>query len=323
MDANSPDNSYRGFAPGKLLLFGEHAVVYGAQALGFPVSRGITATLKPGLGSLRITLADGLETPETDHAVAPAELVRQALGDQASNVDVHLHLAVPPMCGFGTSAALAVALLRAQEHWHLSVRQQPPTPRSPKELWKAALLVEHTAHATPSGVDPAVVVWNQPIIFQRNTDGTTTIEPISVTQPLYVLVGWCGHHYGARVSVTGLSVLRETHPLLIESAMMTLNKAAYTGAHALRTGDLPSVGLAANLAHGVLSGLGLVSTAVESAVRTARSLGALGAKMSGAGGAGGAWLAIFRSAEEATAAAEHMRHQYPNSLWIETLYTPK
>lgn len=291
-----------GFAPGKLLLFGEHAVVYGAPAVGVPLEKGVKAFLREGQGRVEAQLGPGLTLPSSARAAAPKELVGRALGELSERVDAHLELDVPPMCGYGSSAAVAVAVLRAKADF---LRRKPPGRRA---LWSSALDVERAAHATPSGVDPAVVVWHQPIIFARDNDKISVRKQV-FGKPVYMVAGWCGAHGGTRVTVTGLATLRKSRPKLITAAMDTLAEASRAGSNALRRGEHDALGPALDLAHGVLGGLGLVGDAVEGAVRAARAAGALGAKMSGAGGAGGAWLALFRSAQKAKAACNGLQNQ--------------
>lgn len=288
------------FAPGKLLLFGEHAVVYGAPAVGIPLSRGVHAELRPGRGRVTAELAAGLELPDSSGGAGPEDLVQRALGPLAATTDVHLRLEVPPMCGYGSSAAVAVALLKAK-----SELQGTEVP-GPRVLWREALEVEQAAHAKPSGVDPAVVVWGEPIVFRRFGE-EAEIQPQRFARPVYLVAGWCGAHGGTRVSVTGLATLRAERPRLVQAAMDTLAEASKTGSKALAEGDHRALGPALDLAHGVLSGFGLVGASVEAAVRAARRAGALGAKMSGAGGAGGAWLAMFDSENSAVSGLQALR----------------
>src|SRR5437762_360625 len=101
-------------APGKLILFGEHAVAYAQPALGMALGRGVRVELRQGSGQIRTQLSDGLRSPDSDAAVRPDALVRAALGDRAAKLDVDIAIDVPPVAGLGTSAAIAVGLLRAR-----------------------------------------------------------------------------------------------------------------------------------------------------------------------------------------------------------------
>ena len=294
------DSPAWGEAPGKLLLLGEHAVVYGAPAIGFPLSRGVKASLAAGRGRVVASLGEGLQEPSRGGA-APDELVHRALGPLAADLDVHLRLDIPPMCGYGSSAAVAVALLRARTAW---IGGRRP---SKIRLWEEALRVEQAAHATPSGVDPAIVVWDRPLVFERAGSERPRVRKQTFATPVHLIAGWCGEHGGTRATVTGLARLRGRQPKLMSAALAALDESARSGSRALRTGQLAEFGSALDLAHGVLGGLGLVDDAVDRVVRRARTLGALGAKMSGAGGQGGAWLATFATRAKAGKAAHILR----------------
>jgi mevalonate kinase len=268
-------------APGKVILFGEHAVVYGEPAVGMPLSRGARVRITPGTGRVSIVTAPSIRVTPSKRAASPKDLVARALGDAAPMSDVTIELGFPPMAGFGSSAAIAIALLRArQRRW------------SNRSLLEAAIEIERVAHAKPSGVDPAICLWGGPIVY-RNTDRGRQIRRLERPRArAWLVVASAGAHGGTMKTVTRLAELRRSEPRLIRSAMAALGETSRVGARSLETGDLTAAGYAMDLAHGVLSGLGLVSLEVDTAVRLARRSGALGAKMSGAGGAGGALIAL-------------------------------
>ncbi len=299
-------------APGKVLLLGEHAVVYGEPALGFPLSRRARVTLAPGEGRLEVTLAPGLAVEPSAAAASPESLVARALGPLRPAVDVVLELGFPPMSGFGSSAALGVALREAAHALAGTAR-----PRSLAARLEEVLEVERVAHARPSGVDPAIVLAGGPVLFQRRR-GPPRVRRLRLAAPVALVVGAAGRHGGTIRTVSRVAALRDTSPRLVGAAMRALGEASRRGAAALAAGDLEPLGHALDLAHGVLSGLGLVSEQVEAAVRRARAGGALGAKMTGAGGAGGAFVALFPDAEAATRAARALAASGLEA-WVERL----
>jgi mevalonate kinase len=277
-----------GHAPGKIILFGEHAVVYGEPAIGLPLSRGASVKLTPGTGKIRIRTPPEFSVKASKRAATPKELVERALGDAARLSDVEIDLGFPPMSGLGSSAAIAIALLRAKRRkW------------SNRELLEAAIEVERVAHARPSGVDPAICLWEVPIIF-RNTERGRQIHKLPRSKKaVWLVIGTAGAHGGTATTVSRLADVRTESPRLMRAAMATLGETARAGARGLSDHDLRIAAHAMDVAHGVLSGLGIVSDQVDDAVRAARNAGALGAKMSGAGGAGGAFVALAANEAEA------------------------
>lgn len=288
-----------GYAPGKLIVLGEHAVVYGEPALGLPLSKGAKATLTPGTGQVSLRLAKGLQAPKAMNAASPTDLVARTLQDRHSQFDVQLELQFPPMSGMGSSAALVVAVLRALEDF------DGRRPSSPRRLFDRTLDAERAAHAKPSGVDPAICLYNGLIRYVRSNDGAPKIRRLTVKSPVHLVVASAGAHGGTRTTVSRLAELRTSDKNLVETAMRTLGQASIAGQQALKTGDGSRLGRALDMAHGVLAGFGLVAASVHEGVHRLRDEGALGAKMSGAGGQGGAFFGAFdtpRAAGRATRA---------------------
>jgi len=287
-------------APGKVILLGEHAVVYGAVAVGFPLGHAIRVNVEPGHGQIRLEADEGVEVPLSGRAASPRELVSRALGKWLPRVDVRIRFGFPPMSGLGSSAALAVALLRARQQ--LEHAERVPFDTS----LKAALAVEKVAHSKPSGLDPAICLAGATIRFQRE-GSTTNVQRLHPGRTFHFVVGAVGAHGGTRTGVGRVADLKKQSPALVGAALETLSEASKLGARAITRGENQPLGVAMNLAHGVLAGLGLVSTGVASAIQTARQAGALGAKMSGAGGDGGAFLALYPARKAAEAARDELR----------------
>lgn len=289
----------KGAAPGKIILFGEHAVVYGEPAIAAPLSKKVVVTARPGTGKLDVRLPRGTKLPAEHRAAGPAALLERALGD-LSVLDVRVDLGVAPMAGFGSSAALAVAALIARGV------------KGNRRLLDRALAVEAVAHGRPSGIDPATAIWAQPIRFERRGDDIRVRK--LAFEPFHLVIGTAGVHGGTAPVVAQIGELREAAPKLIGSAMSTLGEAARAGATGLKKGDAVLVGRAMRIANGVLDALGLVGDPVKDALAHLHAAGAEGAKMSGAGGTGGAFVAIFGSAATARrgvrALAKHGIHAW-------------
>ena len=135
------------------------------------------------------------------------------MAERARLSDVEIDLGFPPMSGLGSSAAIAIALLRAKRRkW------------SNRELLEAAIDVERVAHARPSGVDPAICLWEVPIIF-RNTDRGRQIHKLpKPRRPVWLVIGTAGAHGGTAQTVSRLADVRKESPRLMRAAMATLSR---------------------------------------------------------------------------------------------------
>ena len=159
-----------GEAPGKVILVGEHAVVYGRPAIAVPVwetkaTAAITRRAKGG--GCRISLLDTgqemwlAEADEREPLALVTRLALQELG-YGSNPDWEIEVSsqIPIASGMGSSAAISAALVRA------IYRQagQEPAPAAVSRLVYAG---EELFHGTPSGIDNSVVAYGRPVWFMR------------------------------------------------------------------------------------------------------------------------------------------------------------
>jgi mevalonate kinase len=298
-----------GSAPAKIILFGEHAVVYGQPALGFALSRGVKIKIRKGEGRVNTRFSTDLHSAVENTHSSPIPMIRKALGDDFDELDVDLTFEVPLSAGLGSSAALAVALIRAQATLH---QEQ----LSPEDMLARALTVEDVAHGKSSGLDPAISLHGGLISYQRFEDHSA-VESINLLHSFHMVIGAYGNHGGTITRVRAVAELKAHAPEPIGAALETLGRSARWGIESLRTGQWEQAGLAMDLAHGVLSGLGLVGNTVETLVRVARHEGAYGAKMSGSGGDGGALVALVPDIQTGNAIATQWRNAGAET-WIET-----
>lgn len=297
-----------GQAPGKLLLFGEHAVVYGHPALGLSLDRGVEVQLERGEGAVEVHP----KLPISIHAAQPEALAEKALGDASHKLNCKVELGLPPMAGFGSSAALAVALVRAKAA--LDGRSTPDFRRT----LDAAVKIEAVAHGKASGVDPAIVARGGLVYFQKRDKGPPLVRRLRPGMSLSLVVGAAGQHGGTGRVVAHMAALRRRSKPLVEAAMDTLGACARAGSRAIQRAELDELTEALNLAQGVLDGLGLVHEPVREAIARCREAGALAAKMSGAGGEGGAFFGLFAERAAAERAIEGLS-KIGLSAWCEEL----
>lgn len=270
------------FAPGKLILLGEHAVVYGHPALAAAISRGVRAFSAP---------ADRcqLELPQTlsaDHqAVLERAFAKAARLTGHPKIAISLQSDLPVSMGLGSSGALSVACARAL----LAGSGKGVTPAGVEKL---ALAMEREFHGTPSGVDHTTSARGTMVLFEK---GRT--RPVRARRPVKVVVALVGERASTKSTVAGLRERQILWPRRYARIFTQIGLLAREGAVAVAKGELESLGDLMTLNQGLLGALQLSSERIDGMVRKLRAHGALGAKLTGAGGDGGAVIGLFREPE--------------------------
>jgi len=296
-----------GSAPGKVILFGEHAVVFGQTAIASTIDRGIRvavthragATDGPVLKSMNAMLP-GRSRPDPDgegperlrEALA---LLRSLCGDRVRSLSFSVDGAIPAGAGLGSSAALAVALVRGVHEFfdeHID----------DAALIERAFAVERVFHGNPSGVDHTTIVSGGVIAYRRDLgSGAATATPVRLARRVPLVVGVAGPHAGTKNAVTALRDRARRHQAHYDHLYAGIGALADAAKGHLERGELAAVGELMDLNQGYLNALGVSTPAIEVLCATARERGALGAKLSGAGG-GGAVIALVDDGPDAQGA---------------------
>ncbi len=273
------------FGPGKVILLGEHAVVYGHPALAVPLTLGVTARGRPaercsltGLQDLTLAQRRMLDTA--------FDTVAEATGRPP--LRIALASTLPVSMGLGSSAALAVAVSRL-------LLSASGTPASPARVLALALRMEETFHGTPSGVDHTVSAHGTPLLYRRPVAGRPgRVRRVRIGARATLVLALTGPRRGTQETVGALRRRAARWPERYGRLFREMGRLAVEGTAALEAGDLESLGDAMNVNHGLLAAAGVSSPALDGAVDALRRAGALGAKLTGAGGDGGAVVALFR-----------------------------
>ncbi len=290
----------RGRAAGKVILLGEHAVVYGRPALAAALGLGLVAEVRAASGPAHI------ETDRADLAgdPRPLRLVEEAaaaLGIAPRGFVVRIESALPPGVGLGSSAALAVAVLRALA---AAVRR---TLGRDEELALGRRL-EAIFHGHPSGIDPAAAARPGARLFRFVRGEPPAITPVRTTGSLALVVALGERSRSTGAAVTGLRARWEGDRARHEALFDAVGAVVEDGARAAAAGDLPALGRAFDRNQELLRELGVSAPEVESLLAAARAAGAFGAKLTG-GGAGGAVLAVAPEPERLAAALRAVQVQ--------------
>jgi mevalonate kinase len=265
-------------ANGKVILLGEHAVVYGVPAIAAGIERGVEAHAELAV-SASLVIADrsarafdGSELGESFGALLGAL--------SAPPVAVRASLELPPGSGLGASAALGVAIARAVLS---ALGQELDLAR----VLGAAAAWEGIYHGNPSGVDAAAAAMGGCIQFEKGH----AIQPIPLGRDLVLAVGLAGPPASTKLMVESVARLRERRPAIVDKALEGISSLVKNARLCLEAGDVPGLGSLMNYNQMLLSGLFVSTEGIERCCGLARDAGALGAKLTGAGG-GGAVVAL-------------------------------
>jgi mevalonate kinase len=307
----------RASAPGKIILFGEHAVVYGRPALAVPMTQ-VQATVDileandtvtdgkpdweadkrmavragdkswgrhilidaPDIG-LFSTLDCLLSAPTPDPIASVIVSVFQALMiDSPPALKISIRSTIPVASGMGSGAAVSVALIRA-----LSYMVQRPL--SDEAVSALAFEAEKLYHGSPSGIDNTVVTYARPVYFVKGQ----LIETFRAKKPFTIVIGDTGISASTKTSVGDVRKLWEADKARWEKVFDAVGDIVRQARREIEIGDTDSLGPLMDANHSLLQEMTVSSPELDRLVSTARSAGALGAKLSG-GGRGGNMIAL-------------------------------
>ncbi len=290
-------------APGKIILFGEHAVVYGQPAIAIPVQKVFaTARVFPEFkaphNEIRIKAPDiQLDTKFADlpghHPFARAiRLTLEALTlEQAPACTLMISSTIPISAGMGSSAAISVAIVRALSDF-LGKSLPPDT------ISSLAFEVEKIQHGTPSGIDNTVIAHQTPVFF---TFGGP-IEHLAVEHPTHWVIADTGEKTPTKETVADVRELYTAKPESLNAIFQGIGDIAKKARPALVTADLSRLGELMDQNQHLLDQLTVSSPSLENLIMAARTAGAVGAKLSG-GGRGGNMIALAPSEDTQALAA--------------------
>jgi hydroxymethylglutaryl-CoA reductase len=289
-----------GVGHGKLILLGEHSVVYGRHALAAPVGFAMRAVVEEAEEGFQLIIPQW-NVSETMELGAPPRnsleksllLILERLGIGRRPLSIRVQAGVPRAMGMGGSAALAVAVTRAA-----ASRFVPGL--GDEEVNAIAYEAEQIAHGRASGIDNSVATYGRPLLFRRAPD--PVISPVRIGARVPLVVGLSRREGLTAAMVARVAAGVEKAPQTYQRLFDEMDGLALQGRDALETGDLETLGHAMNLCQGFLNALQVSTHELEEMVEICRTHGALGAKLTGAGG-GGAMIALAPGDRERIAEA--------------------
>ena len=280
-------------APGKIILFGEHSVVYGRPALAVPVTQVnakaiVTPNPRGASGEVLVQAPDiGLEAllgdlPAGHPLAVAAHGAARALGASAHP---RLHAAgnidhPGGGSGLGSGAAISVVVIRA-------VAAYLGRPLPDDKVSEIAYEVEKIHHGDPSGIDNTVITYACPVYFVRGQP----MQRLHVGRAFTIVIGDTGITSPTSITVSDVRKEWQKHKDQFEALFDSAGAIADSARHAIEGGITELLGPLMDTNHGLLRKIGVSCPELEKLVLAARKAGALGAKLSG-GGRGGNMIAL-------------------------------
>jgi len=264
---------------GKLIVFGEHAVVYSRPAVACSLDGGVTARLsRAGSPSFQMQTINGpLSVDDRVREAADRLFSTFELAPQQLTIEVEVD--IPLGAGLGSSAAMATAMARAAA----DLRGLKGNQRR-EAVDDAVAASEAVFHGTPSGIDQRAAVGEGFFTFEKSDDGPR-FASLDVPSQTWLVAKVASSSSTAKM-VEAVRQRRNRHPELVDGLLDDFGAIARRGAQALIDSDWSTAGELMNLNQGLLNAIGVSTDALDTACHAARDAGARGAKLTGAGGGG-------------------------------------
>ncbi len=305
-----------GAAHGKVILMGEHSVVYGYPAIALPfpqVTVKSEVSFRAGelwLESDFYTGALGDAPPERAHIATAINAVLDYLQKEKKNLNIAILSDLPASRGLGSSAAVAVAVIRALfQYFERQLLDE--------ELILLANQAERVAHGNPSGIDVLTTAFGQPIWFRRSlTDKRVKeLKPLPISLPAYLVVADTAIYGQTKEAIAIIAQRRQERPEETERLLNELGDFAVQAEAAINQKEARRLGELMTKAHCNLRALGVSHPVLDHLTDQALRQGALGAKLTG-GGLGGCMICLAEKEVDAQEIAKKLEQEGAKKTWI-------
>lgn len=259
-------------APGKLMIFGEHAVVYGHPCVVTAVGERVTVSVEKTDDGRVI-----IEAPKVKNTTFVEEAIRQAKTHwniPDCGLRVTTDSTFSSQYGFGSSSAVTVAVLDA-------LRRFFEKKENKKELFDLAYKTILAVQGVGSGFDAAAAVWGGTLLYKK---GGVLLEALKISGQLPLIVGYTGVKADTATIVREVADKRGKFPEKMDRIFDAIGKLAADAKQKIEEGDWERAGTLMDFNQEYLRDIGVSSDKLEMLISAAKKAGAWGAKLSGAGG---------------------------------------
>lgn len=302
-----------GKAHGKVILIGEHAVVYQMPAIALPfLAADVTVTIKPKTGDSFVDSAYFTgriqEAPATLYNfVETLNAVCDSFDETSKGLYIKVDSQIPAERGMGSSAAIACALVRALfSYFDREINDEL--------LYKFISISETIAHGNPSGIDTNIVSVDTPLYYIKGTEP----KSLSLNLPGFLITADTGLKGQTKEAVNDVGELFKKSRTKTEGLIHSFGQLTNKAKSAIENHDIQTLGDILTKAHGHLTQLTVSNRELDTLVQTALSTGALGAKLTG-GGRGGCMIALAKNVDHAKEISRELLEAGAKETWIHNL----
>lgn len=297
----------KGFAHGKIILIGEHSVVYGKPAIAVPFpSTKITALVSEANTEITIDCLfyRGLlkKMPELLASLHKAIDLTLELLNKEMPLSIKIESSIPAERGMGSSAAVSVATIRAIFDYY-------ETPLSYKQLLDIVAESEKIAHGNPSGLDALMTSSTTPYFFIKNE----VCEPITLNMEAVLIVADTGQTGKTKQAVA--DVASQMRSPETQKFIQVLGEYSQEAKNYLENNQPDKLGDVMTQAHTLLQKLNVSNESLDHLVSVSLANGALGAKLTG-GGRGGCMIALAKNITDAKHISKQLKAQGAKQTWL-------
>lgn len=298
----------------KIILLGEHSVVYGKPAIALPLKTITANTVISSLPNQDILLESNYFTGNLSSSPKQMLGIKNLITylvenlNISSGIKIKLKSNLPAERGMGSSAAISISIIRA---FHNFVNK----PLTKAKLLKLANIAEKITHKNPSGLDAATSSSENPIWMIRDVETTD----IPVNMDGYLLISDSGLAGQTSEAIKIVQENLKNNPAQTNELLNNLGNLTFTAKDQLATNNLVGLGKTFKKAHVNLKKLGVSISKLDNLIAIAEENGSLGSKLTG-GGRGGCFISLVKTRDEANELANILQANGVTENWIEPLF---
>ncbi|MCK8624133.1 mevalonate kinase [Apilactobacillus sp. TMW 2.2459] len=308
------EKSSIGMSHAKIILMGEHSVVYKEPAIALPItSIKLKVEIKKCLSNNILITSHYYKGPLQNvpvNMLGIKKLIDQTLKNlnkEKETFNIIIKSSIPSERGMGSSAATAVGIIRAiYKYFDKKI--------SRKQLLKLSDVEEKITHGNPSGLDAATVSSEYPIWFIHGQEN----EQIPFNINGYLIIADSGILGRTDIAVNYVRELVNHKNEIAINSINNLGNAVRQAKECLEKGNIHQLGKLMDFAHQQLQNIQISNPTVDKIVNITKANGALGAKLTGSG-LGGCVISITDNLEKVDKIINALKKQGVKDIWTQKL----